>query len=57
MAAVWVEAEHRGRGIGRALVRRAAEVAFDLGHEIAYLCALPEKRSFYEGLGWRVKGS
>jgi GNAT superfamily N-acetyltransferase len=52
VAAVWVEAEHRGRGIGRALVGRAAEAAFDLGHDIAYLCALTEKRSFYEGFGW-----
>ena len=53
VAAVWVDADHRRRGIGRALVRRAAEATFDLGHDVAYLCALPEKRSFYEAFGWR----
>lgn len=52
VAAVWVEAEHRGQGIGRALVRHAAESAFSLGYDIAYLCALPEKQSFYEAFGW-----
>ncbi|MBP2237101.1 putative N-acetyltransferase YhbS [Sinorhizobium kostiense] len=52
VAAVWVDPEHRRRGIGRALVGRAAEAAFGLGYDIAYLCALPEKRSFYEAFGW-----
>nr|WP_244564046.1 hypothetical protein [Ensifer aridi] len=29
------------------------KATFDLGHDVAYLCALPEKRSFYEAIGWR----
>jgi GNAT superfamily N-acetyltransferase len=53
VAAVWVDPEHRSQGIGRALVRQAAKSALGLGFDFAYLCALPEKCSFYEGIGWR----
>jgi GNAT superfamily N-acetyltransferase len=53
VAAVWVDPEHRRRGIGAALVRKATQGAFESGADLVYLCALPEKRAFYERLGWQ----
>ena len=55
MAALWVEPEDRGRGIGAALVDRAAEFAFSAGARRVYLLTGPHRRSFYEGLGWSVR--
>ena len=52
IAAVWVEPEARHRGLGAALVDRATQACFDLGVTRAYLCARPERHSFYERLGW-----
>jgi N-acetylglutamate synthase-like GNAT family acetyltransferase len=52
VAAVWVEQAARRRGIGAALVDRAAQDCFALGVGRAYLCARPQRSSFYEGLGW-----
>ena len=54
VAAVWVEPEHRRRGIGAALVDRAAALAFDAGAGRVYLLSGPHRRAFYEGLGWAV---
>jgi GNAT superfamily N-acetyltransferase len=54
VAAVWVEQAARSRGIGAALVDHAAKACFALGYERAYLCARPERSSFYENLGWTV---
>ena len=54
VAAVWVEEEARRRGVGAALVNRAAEDCFALGITRAYLCARPQMTGFYEGLGWTV---
>jgi GNAT superfamily N-acetyltransferase len=54
VAAVWVEPAARSRGIGATLVDRAAEACFALGYQRAYLCARPERTSFYENLGWTV---
>ena len=54
VAAVWVDPQHRGKGIGAAIVRQAAEQALKRGFETIYLCALPEKSGFYEQLGWRL---
>jgi N-acetylglutamate synthase-like GNAT family acetyltransferase len=54
IAAVWVEQDARGHGIGAALVNRAAQDCFALGVSRAYLCARPRMTSFYEALGWTV---
>ena len=52
VAAVWVEQQARGRGIGAALVDRAAQDCFALGTGRIYLRARPERAAFYERLGW-----
>jgi GNAT superfamily N-acetyltransferase len=52
VAAVWVEPEARGRGIGAALVERAAQDCFALDFARAYLCARPRMLGFYQRLGW-----
>jgi N-acetylglutamate synthase-like GNAT family acetyltransferase len=49
---VWVEEAARHRGIGRAIVQRAAEAILAGGFPRAYLAAAPHRRSFYEELGW-----
>ncbi len=54
VAAVWVERDARGEGLGSALVRHAAAAIFRAGWPRAYLAAAPRRRSFYEGLGWQV---
>jgi GNAT superfamily N-acetyltransferase len=54
VAAVWVEPTARSRGIGAALVDHAAKACFALGFGRVYLCARPERASFYENLGWTV---
>jgi len=52
VAAVWVEAQARRRGVGGALVNRAALDCFALNVARAYLCARPQRAAFYERLGW-----
>ena len=52
IAAVWVEPQARQRGVGSALVNRAAQDCFALGFKRAYLCARPQRSAFYEGLDW-----
>jgi GNAT superfamily N-acetyltransferase len=52
VAAVWVDPEYRKRGVGEALVGRAADGVFALGIERAYLCALEARRAFYVRQGW-----
>ena len=54
IAAVWVEPEARGAGLGAALVQHAASAIFRNGWSRAYLSAAPHRRTFYEGLGWTV---
>jgi predicted N-acetyltransferase YhbS len=53
VAVAWVDPERRRRGVGAPLVQEAAQAAFNCGPELVYLCALLEKRSFYENLGWQ----
>lgn len=52
IAAVWVEEDARGHGIGAALVNRAADDCFALGEKHIYLCARPPMAGFYQRLGW-----
>jgi N-acetylglutamate synthase-like GNAT family acetyltransferase len=54
VAAVWVEEEARGCGVGAALVERAAQDCFALEIGRAYLCARPRMSGFYERLGWTL---
>ena len=52
VAAVWTEPHARGQGIAAALIARAVEEGFALGHSRIYLCAAPARRNFYLKLGW-----
>lgn len=52
VAAVWTEPELRGQGIAPALIGRAVNDGFALGHQRIFLCAAPVRRAFYLRLGW-----
>ena len=54
VAAVWVEAAARRRGVGRALIAEAAKTAGSLGYPAAYICCRPELEGFYSRIGWQV---
>ena len=54
VAAVWVEASERKRGLGRALIAEAAKIAGALGYRAAYICCRPDLEGFYAGIGWQV---
>jgi GNAT superfamily N-acetyltransferase len=54
VAAVWVEPEARNRGVGSAMVERAAKDCFALGFSRAYLCARPRLSRFYQAMGWTI---
>jgi GNAT superfamily N-acetyltransferase len=54
VAALWVEPEHRRRGIGMALVSKASDLAFKVGAQRVYLLTRERRLSFYEGMGWLV---
>jgi GNAT superfamily N-acetyltransferase len=54
VAAVWVDPRARQRGIGAALVDRAARGCFALGWGRVFLCARPERAAYYERLGWNA---
>lgn len=52
LSSVYVHPDHRRRGIGAALVRRATEETARLGVPDLYLFT-PDQARFYERLGWR----
>jgi N-acetylglutamate synthase-like GNAT family acetyltransferase len=52
VAAVWVDPKARLRGVGAALVDRAAQDCFALGVARVFLCARPARTRYYERLGW-----
>ncbi|MCZ4091962.1 GNAT family N-acetyltransferase [Sinorhizobium psoraleae] len=54
VAAVWVDPAFRRQGIGGTIVGHAARAAFAAGADTAYLCAVPAKSAFYQGLGWSL---
>lgn len=54
VAALWVEPEHRRRGVGSALVDTAAGFAFGAGAGRVYLLSRPHRCAYYEALGWSV---
>jgi len=54
VAAVWVEVDARRRGVGAALVNRAAQDCFALGVDRIHLCARPAMTGFYQRLGWTM---
>jgi GNAT superfamily N-acetyltransferase len=52
LAGVYVVADHRGRGLATALVRRVEQEAAELGVERLYLYT-PSAEGLYERLGWQ----
>jgi GNAT superfamily N-acetyltransferase len=54
VAAVWVEAAERKRGVGRALIAEAAKTAGSLGYRAAYICCRQELERFYSRIGWKI---
>jgi GNAT superfamily N-acetyltransferase len=50
---VWVDPDHRGKGLAKRLVRAACDCARALGISYMTLHASQLGRPVYEGLGWR----
>jgi GNAT superfamily N-acetyltransferase len=57
--ALFIDPDHEGRGIGRALLARACDVLRQDGHRIAWLTTDPGSRAegFYRAAGWKVIGT
>jgi predicted N-acetyltransferase YhbS len=53
LASLLVAPEHRGQGVGTALVHRVVQEAEALGTARLYLFAAPDKEGFYSRLGWK----
>ncbi len=56
MASVYVDAAHRGRGVGSCVVRAIMDEAKTLGIERLYLIT-HDQMSFYRRLGWQTMES
>jgi GNAT superfamily N-acetyltransferase len=55
ISGVWTAAEHRGRGVGQAVMVAAASFMRDqLGVSFGLLLCRPELEPFYARLGWRA---
>ncbi|MEO7520596.1 MAG: GNAT family N-acetyltransferase [Gemmatimonas sp.] len=58
IAKLWIAAEHRGRGFGRALLEAAEREAVDRGCSGVHLDTFEyQARPFYEKLGYRLFGT
>ena len=57
--ALFIDPEHEGRGIGRALFAKALEVLRRAGHTTGSLTTQPGSRAdrFYQAAGWKVMGT
>jgi GNAT superfamily N-acetyltransferase len=53
IAALWVEPEYRGRGLGEALMGEAESRVPRTVGETVYLCAKPHLRRYYRARGWQ----
>jgi GNAT superfamily N-acetyltransferase len=57
ISGVWIAPEHRGHGLGKAVLATAATFIRDLGAAFGLLLCRPELEPFYVRLGWwRVPG-
>jgi len=54
VAAVWVEAGYRGRGIGTSRVEAVVKRAFALGERELFLHCAESRRPFYEKRAWQL---
>jgi len=54
LGALFVKPDHRGRGLGPALVRAVEAHARRLGHTAIYLNASDATAGLYEKLGWQI---
>lgn len=53
MASVFVAPEHRGKGVGSALVKHVVASAREAGHNAIYLFT-PDQEALYTKLGWKT---
>ena len=53
-AALWVEPQARGQGVGAALLGRVLSAGLAIGAQRVYLCAQTRLVPFYRDRGWRL---
>jgi len=54
IAALWVEPDHRRKGIAAQLMSRAMQELQALGYKTIYINAKPSLKEYYPGLGWML---